>query len=60
MKSLSEVYLDKAAKLAAKAKSASKPAYKERFERMALAYQRLAEKYRIKPWEKKKGRRKRG
>jgi hypothetical protein len=53
MKSLSEVYLAKAAKLAAKAKSASKPAYKERFERMALAYQRLAEKYRTKPWEKK-------
>jgi hypothetical protein len=40
MKSLSEIYLGKAAKLAAKAQSASKPAYKERFKRMALGYQR--------------------
>jgi hypothetical protein len=46
MKSLSEIYLATAAKLAEKAKSASKPAHKERFERMALAYQRLADKYR--------------
>jgi hypothetical protein len=60
MRSLSEVCLATAAKLAAKAKSASKPAYKERFERMAFAYQRLAEKYRTKPWEKKKGHQRRG
>jgi hypothetical protein len=60
MKSLSEVYLAKAAELAAKAKSASKPAFKKPFERMALAYQRLADKYRTKPFEKIKGRPKRG
>jgi hypothetical protein len=60
MKSLSEIYLATAAKLAEKAKSASKPAHKERFERMALAYQRLADKYRTKPWKKIKGRPKRG
>jgi hypothetical protein len=60
MKSLSEVYLANAAELAAKAKSASKPAFKKRFERMALAYQRLAEKHRTKAWKKKKGHRRRG
>jgi hypothetical protein len=46
MKSLSEVYLAKAAKLAAKAKSASKPAYKERFEEWRL---------RISVWRKNTG-----
>jgi hypothetical protein len=60
MKSLSQVYLAKAAELAAKAKSASKPAFKKRFERMALAYQPLADKYRTKPWKNKKGHRRRG
>src|SRR5262245_7506974 len=42
---LSEAYRAKAAMLAEQAKSASEPKYKERFERMALAYERLAEKY---------------
>jgi hypothetical protein len=42
---LSKIYRAKAAALAAEAKSAAKPVYKERFERMALAYERLAEKY---------------
>ena len=42
---LSKIYRAKAAALATQAKSAAKPVYKERFERMALSYERLAEKY---------------
>ena len=42
---LSKIYRARAAALAAQAKSAAEPVYKERFERMALAYERLAEKY---------------
>jgi hypothetical protein len=42
---LSKIYRAKAVALAAQAKSAAKPVHKERFERMALAYVRLAEKY---------------
>src|SRR5262245_13072669 len=42
---LSEIYRARAATMAELAKSASAPKYKERFERMALAYERLAEKY---------------
>jgi hypothetical protein len=40
---LSEIYRARAAVLAEQAKSASAPIFKERFERMALAYERLAE-----------------
>jgi hypothetical protein len=50
---LSKIYRAKAAALAEQAKTASEPRYKQRFEKMALAYERLAEKYRIKLWEKK-------
>jgi len=35
------------------AKNASTAKYKERFERMALAYERLAEKYAIRVYERK-------
>jgi len=42
---LSKIYRARAAELAEQAKSASTPIYKERFERMALAYERLAERY---------------
>jgi hypothetical protein len=42
---LSEIYRARAAALAEQAKSASAPIFKERFERMALAYERLADKY---------------
>jgi hypothetical protein len=42
---LSKIYRARAAALAEQAKSASVPVYKERFEKMALAYERLAEKY---------------
>jgi hypothetical protein len=61
---LSKIYRAKAAALAEQAKTASTPIYKQRFEKMALAYERLAEKYRIKLWEKKsqaeRGRRRTG
>ena len=50
---LSNFYRAKAAALAEQAKTASAPRHKKRFEKMALAYERLAEKYRIKLWEKK-------
>jgi hypothetical protein len=40
---LGEIYRAKAATLAELAKSASAPKFKERFERMALGYERLAE-----------------
>jgi hypothetical protein len=40
----SKIYRTRAAALAKQAKSASAPIAKERFERMALAYERLAEK----------------
>jgi hypothetical protein len=40
---LSEIYRAKPATLAELAKSASAPKFKERFERMALGYERLAE-----------------
>ena len=43
--SLSELYRVRAAALAKQAKYASAPAHKERFERMARGYERLAEKY---------------
>jgi hypothetical protein len=42
---ISEIYRARAAALADQAKSASAPVFKERFERMALAYERLATKY---------------
>jgi hypothetical protein len=42
---LSKIYRARAATMAELAKNASAPKYKERFERMALAYERLAEKY---------------
>jgi hypothetical protein len=42
---ISEIYRARAAALADQAKSASAPVFKERFERMALAYERLAAKY---------------
>ena len=42
---LSKIYRARAVALAAQAKSAAAPVYKDRFERMALAYERLAEKY---------------
>ena len=42
---LSRIYRARAAALAEQAKSAAEPIYKERFERMALSYERLAEKY---------------
>ena len=42
---LSKIYRARAAALAEHAKSAAAPIHKERFERMALAYERLAEKY---------------
>ena len=42
---LNEVYRARAAELAERAKFASTPAHKERFKRMALSYERLAEKY---------------
>jgi hypothetical protein len=61
---LSKIYLAKAAALAEQAKTASAPRFKRRCEKMALAYERLAEKYRIKLWEKKsqseRGRRRTG
>jgi hypothetical protein len=46
---LSKIYRTRAAALAKQAKSASAPIAKERFERMALAYERLAEKYTKRP-----------
>jgi hypothetical protein len=42
---LSKIYRAKAAALAEQAKTASIPVYKQRFEKMAVAYERLAEKY---------------
>jgi hypothetical protein len=42
---LSKIYRAKAAMLAEQAKSASTPVFRDRFERMALAYERLAEKH---------------
>jgi hypothetical protein len=42
---LTELFRMRAAALTEQAKSASTPVYQERFERMALAYERLAEKY---------------
>jgi hypothetical protein len=52
---LSKIYRAKAAMLAEQAKSASTPVFKNRFERKALAYERLAEKYtrRVRLHEKK-------
>jgi hypothetical protein len=41
----SEMYRARAAALAAQAKSTLAPIPKERFKKMALAYERLAEKY---------------
>jgi hypothetical protein len=40
----SEIYRARAIELAEQAQSASAPIFKERFERMALAYERLSEK----------------
>ena len=42
---LSRMYRAKAAALAERAKSTLEPMPKERFKKMALAYERLAEKY---------------
>jgi hypothetical protein len=42
---LSKMYRARAAALAEQAKSTLEPIPKERFKRMALAYERLAEKY---------------
>ena len=42
---LSKMYRDRAAALAEQAKSALEPIPKERFKKMALAYERLAEEY---------------
>ena len=50
---LSKIYRARAATMAELAKNASAPKYKERFERMALAYERLAEKYAIRVYERK-------
>jgi hypothetical protein len=50
---LSKIYRAKAVALAKQAKTASAPRFKRRLEKMALAHERLAEKYRIKLWEKK-------
>jgi hypothetical protein len=52
---LSEIYRAKAAVLADQAKSATAQIYKQRFAKMALAYERLAEKYanRLRLYEKK-------
>ena len=52
---LSEIYRARAATLAEDAESASTPVFKERFKSMALAYERLAEKYarRVRLHEKK-------
>jgi hypothetical protein len=41
-----EVYLARAVKLAAKAQSTSRAVFKERFERMSRAYERLANEMR--------------
>ena len=42
---ISEIYRARSATLAELAKSASAPKYKDRFERMALVYERLAERF---------------
>ena len=42
---LSKIYRARAAALAEQAKTASAPVFEERFKRMALAYERLADKY---------------
>jgi hypothetical protein len=46
---LSEICRARAAALAEQAKTASIPVYKQRFAKMALAYERLAEKYAKRP-----------
>jgi len=50
---LSKIYRARAATMTELAKNASTAKYKERFERMALAYERLAEKYAIRVYERK-------
>jgi hypothetical protein len=52
---LSKMYRVRAAALAEQAKSALDPVPKERFKKMAVAYERLAEKYakRVRVYEKK-------
>jgi hypothetical protein len=52
---LSEFYRMRAAALAEQAKYASEPVYKERFARMARAYERLAERSarQVRVYEKK-------
>jgi hypothetical protein len=52
---LSKIYRAKAAALAEQAKTASIPVHKQRFEKMALAYERLAEKYQTLGKEKPSG-----
>jgi hypothetical protein len=42
---LNEIYRARAAALVERAKFASTPTHKKRFKRMALSYERLAEKY---------------
>jgi hypothetical protein len=46
---LSEIYRAKAAVLAEQAKSTLEPIPKKRFKKLALAYERLAEKYAKRP-----------
>src|SRR5262245_34183971 len=55
LQTLSELYRIRAAALAEQAKYTSAPFHKERFERMARGYERLAEKYasRTRVYEKK-------
>jgi hypothetical protein len=57
-----EIYLAKAAELSRRAKTATNPAFKARFERMAAAYVRLAEveKKTVTPEKKVSQKRKRG
>ena len=52
---LSQIYRARAAALAEQAKSTLEPIPKERFKKMALAFERLAEKYanRLRLYEKK-------
>jgi hypothetical protein len=57
---LSKMYRARAAALADQAKSTLEPIYKERFKKMALAYERLAEKYARLPIHEKKAQAQRG